>query len=532
MLDSLYTGVAVIACVPNREGRSDPSAALVPGGRADVMTFDSLETPMRIIVSGLGVLLLLGACQGPSRPPTRSLPPAPPPDVVAEAPVVPAVDAGVPVDLPRATHPPVPSLRVGINGTRNEPQALACRGYTLSYARRESHLLNDPDHEYLSDLWWALGGENNRVDVSAARPVEFHEATVRWHQAPSGPSAQCHPVVDLEVGGRVVATFEPESECAQPGTAGDCVQQTTHTWSEATRAESVRLIDRSRGSGGASEGACGIVQRLDLGEIPDAARPMLVARVGEVLHHSHSEGVGPGGYHFRVGGRGLFAVAPTGQPIHLSGAGVRAMEAANEVVVIGLPGTSHSYLAAPASMGTTGNLARELYLADAARPTRGMTRVHAFDSPLDDLWYDHCASVLRVTTEDHRRWRVTPTGSVQEDAPPAASPPSVEPGALAAMDRDCSAQSPCPQGLVCAPYVIPDLGTRSRCALPCQSDSDCLTLSAEADRACVTSFFAHGECECRPGVAFRRCAQGAGGHARTCSDASTFQHYEGRGVCP
>lgn len=374
---------------------------------------------MRLVLKNLGVSMLLGACRSSAPPPTRPVPPPPPPGVVSRAPEPPAADAGVAEDVPRVALPPVQSLRVGINGLRNDPQALTCRGYTLSYARPASHLDNDADHQHLPDLWWGLGGENNRVEVRASRPVEFHRATVRWYQAPFGPSSGCHPVVDLEVGGHVVATFEPESECEGLSAQGYCVQQTTRTWSETTRGESVRLVDRSRSTGDAGPEVCGSVQRLDLGEIPDPAQPMVIAHVGEMMHLRAVEGVGPGGYRFRVTGSGLFAVRPTGQPIRLTGPGIRALEAANEVVVIAIPGSSQSYLSAAASYGNPGPLGHELYLADAAQPTRGVTRAHVFDAGIDTFWFDQCAGVLRVTTEDHRQWRVPLTGSVQEDPAPA-----------------------------------------------------------------------------------------------------------------
>lgn len=373
---------------------------------------------MRSFVKGLGALLLLGACRSSATPSTRPAPTPPPPDVVPQAPEVPAADAGVAEDVPRVALPPVQSLRVGINGLRGDPQARACRGYALSYARPETHTHDDTEHQHLSDLSWGLGVANNSVEVRSTHPVEFHQATVRWFQAPHGASAPCHPTVDLEVGGRVVATFEPESACEGLTGEGYCVQQTTRTWSETARGESVRLVDRSRTTSDAGAEVCGSVQRLVLGDIPEPPQPMVIAHVGEMMHIPVVEGVGPGGYRFRVAGNGLFAVRPSHPPVRLTGQGVRALASANEVVAIAIPGSSQSYLSAAASYGNQGAIGRELYLADAAQPARGVTRAHAFASGIDSLWWDQCAGVLRVTTEDHRHWRVPLTGTVQED--PAA----------------------------------------------------------------------------------------------------------------
>ncbi|MBI5517847.1 MAG: hypothetical protein HY909_29010 [Deltaproteobacteria bacterium] len=369
---------------------------------------------MRKVVLGrcavVGVALVVGACRSPARPTPGPARPAPAPDVVPQT-----SEVSVTADASLAATPaPVASLRVGINGTRAGPRALSCRGYALAYSMEAAHPF--ADREDLPDLWWRLGGgEGNRVDLDSTQPVEFRRATVRWYLTPASSLEECRAVVELEAGGRVVATFEPGPECARRGAGETLVLETARTWSTPVRASQLRLLDRTRAFRDAPEReGYAMVQGLTLGESPDPPRPIIVTRFGD-LHHGPSEGEGPGGYRFRVEGRGIFVVAPSAPPRRLRGVGARALDRAQDVELFELPGTSRAFLAATSRGGTQGALSRELYLADAAAPEGGLTRVHTFPSPMEDLWYDRCENALRVTTEDGRRWRVEQTGGVQED---------------------------------------------------------------------------------------------------------------------
>jgi len=104
-----------------------------------------------------------------------------------------------------------------------------------------------------------------------------------------------------------------------------------------------------------------------------------------------------------------------------------------------------------------------------------------------------------------------------------AGPPTAQAPRLDQVGKECSAESPCARGFVCTEEIIPDLGARHSCQVPCANDDDCEVFTPSASLACVRAFRAKGECQCEAGTPFARCEATAG--QSVCSQAS-FQTYE------